>query len=102
MLLILAFVLVATFFYEIENKVEAFPEAMGVFKGLVCYVLGLLSNLSVQFISHLVAELMRVALSPESLEWTLFAAFLTVLFVYVLQRTSVGATLPCLVPMKGE
>lgn len=101
-LLILAFVLLATFFYEIENKVEARVPTGSIFKGLVCYMLGILSNLSVQFISHLVAELMKVALAPEALEWTIFAAFLTILFVYILQRSSVGVTIPCLVPMHGE
>lgn len=101
-LLILAFVLLATFFYAIESKVEANLPTTNVFKSLVCYILGILSNLSVQFISHLVAELMKVALAPESLEWTIFAAFLTVLFVYILQRSSVGVTIPCLVPFGTE
>ena len=101
-LLILAFVLLATFFYEIESKVETHLPQTNIFKSLACYILGILSNLSVQFISHLVAELMKVALAPEALEWTIFAAFLTVLFVYILQRSSVGVTIPCLVPFGGE
>lgn len=101
-LLILAFVLLATFFYEVESKVEAKMSNGNIFKSLVCYIFGILSNLSVQFISHLVAELMRVALAPEALEWTIFAAFLTILFVYILQRTSVGVTIPCLVPFGAE
>jgi len=100
-LLVFIFIAAASFFFKLEKQVEALPPNNG-FRPSVCFFVSLASNASVQFTSLLVAELASKALMVESTGWSLFGAFISIVLVYIMQRASVGASIPCIEEYNGN
>ena len=94
-LLVFIFIVAASFFFRLEKQLEKLADSNG-FKTALCFFVSLASNASVQFTSQLVAELVSKSLMIESTSWSLFGAFISIIFVYIMQRASVGASIPCI------
>lgn len=93
-LLVFIFIAASSFFYKLEKHIEALVDTNG-FKPAACFFVSLASNAAVQFTSQLVAELVSKSLMIESTAWSLYGALISIVFVYIMQQASVGASIPC-------
>lgn len=62
---------------------------------LACFVTAMASNVSVQYTSQLVAEMATASLRSATVNWALYGALISFVFVYIMQRVAGSATVPC-------
>lgn len=101
-LLVLCLIVASTILYKLNVAAEEWairlqqsPSLTRSVSSLACFLTGLLSNVAVQYTSQLVAEMASGSLSGVSTNWSLYGAFISILFIYILQKIAAGATLPC-------
>lgn len=101
-LLVLCFIVASTIMYKLNVaaeewaiRLQASPSLTRSVASLGCFLTGLLSNVAVQYTSQLVAEMASASLVSSEVNWSLYGAFIGILFIYILQKVAAGATLPC-------